>query len=67
MQVYPAGGKKMVIEKQSDLLTLAEMTIHVAEIMAANREELAVWIRYKCFVQAPDSRTTTKGPSASGA
>ena len=54
--MYAAGPKKAVIDRDTDLLTKDEFAQHHAEVAAAIKEELQIWIDHKCFVRHPRAK-----------
>ena len=68
LRVYAAGFRNAVIQRESDLLTAAEIRQNQAAVDAATLEELRIWMKYGCFERAPrassynvmDSKFVTK-------
>ena len=53
LRVFSTGVKKAVIERDTDLLTSAEMVKHRPEVTTADLEELKTWLKYTCFDRCP--------------
>ena len=45
--------KKMVIERDTDLLTPEEVLKHDKEVMASIVDELKTWLKFGCFSRKP--------------
>ena len=45
-------NKKMVVERDTDLLTREELVKHRLEVIAAIVAELKTWLKYKCFCRS---------------
>ena len=48
-KVNNSNKKKMVIERDTDLLTPEEVLKHDKEVMAAIMDELKTWLKFRCF------------------
>ena len=52
MRSYAAGAKKAVIDRDTDLLSPAELQTESARVRDAMHKELKTWVHYDCFALA---------------
>ena len=53
MRSYAAGAKKAVIDRDTDLLTPAELQTESARVREAMLKELKTWAQYDCVARHP--------------
>ena len=58
INIYAEGTKSVVIKCNTDILTSQEEHIHKGLLNEAMKEELKIWINYKCFHVRPKKGVT---------
>ena len=53
LRVYVAGVKRVVIERDADLLTADDYKKYAKEVVAAIYDELKTWLDHSCFERRP--------------